>query len=403
MTPSYLILTPLLLFGQLTDYPDHVNIHGKVFHDSGGLIYGVEDCLIDIRGFNKSIKVMTDSIGNFNIDLNIPTEYYQYNLKIAFHFSKQLQAFRFLTAERRVSPKLLTTNSYDLGHIYLSDPEIDQSKKQPTVWDMLEDSLMLMHRKARGLNSELDKLNIRLSTIFLQNEQYQKHIEDLELQSDNYYDQLIELRAQNEQVDLEYAKLQSELNKQNLSRSLFDNIFVEHYMALITVRDSVLKLLDSSFSDQENYLNIYYDQRKVVNKYLHRQDLFAENSGIKEDDYNMYLDVSGLRDSLIMKQDRLVLIYFESDETTAYYNTLTEGRNLTLTIQDSLILSNLIYFQRYELHEVVPGEDLWNIAKIHPIYRNPYAWRILYLYNKDQLANPDSIYPGQVLKIPIPE
>ncbi len=45
---------------------------------------------------------------------------------------------------------------------------------------------------------------------------------------------------------------------------------------------------------------------------------------------------------------------------------------------------------------------LWNIAKKPDIYGDAFKWPKIWQKNRDQIKNPDLIYPGQVLKIPAP-
>ncbi len=52
------------------------------------------------------------------------------------------------------------------------------------------------------------------------------------------------------------------------------------------------------------------------------------------------------------------------------------------------------------LYTVVKGDCLWNIAKKKEIYGNGFAWPKIYNANKDQIKNPDLIYPKQIFKIP---
>ncbi len=51
-------------------------------------------------------------------------------------------------------------------------------------------------------------------------------------------------------------------------------------------------------------------------------------------------------------------------------------------------------------YTVVKGDCLWNIAKKKEHYDNPFAWPMIYKANRDQIKNPDLIYPKQVFKIP---
>ena len=43
---------------------------------------------------------------------------------------------------------------------------------------------------------------------------------------------------------------------------------------------------------------------------------------------------------------------------------------------------------------------LWRIAEYKFIYGDPWKWPIIYKANKDQIKDPDLIYPGQVFDIP---
>jgi len=48
---------------------------------------------------------------------------------------------------------------------------------------------------------------------------------------------------------------------------------------------------------------------------------------------------------------------------------------------------------------VVKGDTLSHIAREH--YGKASKWQAIFEANRDQLDNPDKIFPGQVLKIPV--
>lgn len=52
------------------------------------------------------------------------------------------------------------------------------------------------------------------------------------------------------------------------------------------------------------------------------------------------------------------------------------------------------------MYEVNRGDYLWKIAKMPDVYGDPYAWIRIYTSNRDQIQNPDLIYPKQVFRIP---
>ena len=47
---------------------------------------------------------------------------------------------------------------------------------------------------------------------------------------------------------------------------------------------------------------------------------------------------------------------------------------------------------------VVRGDNLWNIARAH--YGDGFRYTVIYGANKDQIRDPDLIYPGQVFSLP---
>jgi hypothetical protein len=51
-------------------------------------------------------------------------------------------------------------------------------------------------------------------------------------------------------------------------------------------------------------------------------------------------------------------------------------------------------------YTVKRGDHLWGIARRAEHYGNPFAWPIIYRANRDQIKNPDLIYPNQTFKIP---
>ena len=52
------------------------------------------------------------------------------------------------------------------------------------------------------------------------------------------------------------------------------------------------------------------------------------------------------------------------------------------------------------MYTVVKGDCLWNIAKKKEHYGNGFAWPVIYKANRDQIKNPDLIYPKQMFKVP---
>jgi len=51
-------------------------------------------------------------------------------------------------------------------------------------------------------------------------------------------------------------------------------------------------------------------------------------------------------------------------------------------------------------YTVVRGDNLWNIAKKDDIYADPYMWPRIYRANREAIKDPDLIYPKQSLAVP---
>lgn len=51
-------------------------------------------------------------------------------------------------------------------------------------------------------------------------------------------------------------------------------------------------------------------------------------------------------------------------------------------------------------HTVKKGECLWWIAEYEDVYNDPFQWPLIYKANRDQIKDPDLIYPQQVFDIP---
>lgn len=64
------------------------------------------------------------------------------------------------------------------------------------------------------------------------------------------------------------------------------------------------------------------------------------------------------------------------------------------------MLDNWVEESKEINYTVVKGDCLWNIAKKSEHYGNAFAWPVIYNANRDQIKNPDLIYPKQVFKIP---
>ena len=54
---------------------------------------------------------------------------------------------------------------------------------------------------------------------------------------------------------------------------------------------------------------------------------------------------------------------------------------------------------KIETYTVIRGDYLWKIAGKPNIYADPYQWMRIYSFNREEIRNPDLIFPAQIFKI----
>jgi len=132
----------------------------------------------------------------------------------------------------------------------------------------------------------------------------------------------------------------------------------------------------------------------------------AEDEQYKRDIQALRSDVSSL---LSMSPDE---IYRRKDELQSYKDRLAQMRenNLALLSDNMAALDNIdsMIMQAEEkgkpaqpdTYSVVGGDYLWKIASKGDIYGDPYAWSRIYTTNRDQIKDPNLIFPAQIFQIP---
>lgn len=55
---------------------------------------------------------------------------------------------------------------------------------------------------------------------------------------------------------------------------------------------------------------------------------------------------------------------------------------------------------RHDSYSVIAGDFLWRISGKKEVYADPFQWMKIYSSNRDQIRNPDLIYPAQTFVIP---
>jgi nucleoid-associated protein YgaU len=81
-------------------------------------------------------------------------------------------------------------------------------------------------------------------------------------------------------------------------------------------------------------------------------------------------------------------------------SVVSEMQNALAAVEGKIAkLKNKMPKAFFDPYTVVVGDYLWKISGKKDIYNNPMQWMRIYSYNKDQIKNPDLIYPKQIFKI----
>jgi len=81
-------------------------------------------------------------------------------------------------------------------------------------------------------------------------------------------------------------------------------------------------------------------------------------------------------------------------------SVVSEMQNALTAIEGKIAqLKNKMPKALFDQYNVVVGDYLWKISGKKDIYSNPMQWMRIYSYNKEQIKNPDLIYPKQIFKI----
>ncbi|RMF09551.1 MAG: LysM peptidoglycan-binding domain-containing protein [Candidatus Neomarinimicrobiota bacterium] len=372
---------------------------GRVLYETGGKAYAVKQCTVRVHGPEEVILDFTNDDGRFAIPIELTKEVQAYKLSFQFEFARRITPEIVARALREVNPRAVKDSIYDLGTIYLLTPPVPP--RQWTVWDLLEDSLNVLAAKNERLRGDIDQLELKLAMLQKRNDDYVQKLKGLEDTNTDYYNRIQELEQENRDFAADLESLKEEMRKRKIPSHLFDNFYLNEYLDLIRDRDSLLAILDDSVAAMQVDLPDLDNMLKQRDFFFFRLDLFAKHVGQKDTNEVSYRDLIDDRDTVLMKQALLLTTRPFGPLQQKLYQELTAQRNSILETQDSLVFYVLAGYNAFRYHLVVPGDHLWNIATNAPEFHNPYSWRILYLVNKDQIDNPDSIYPGQILKIPI--
>jgi len=127
------------------------------------------------------------------------------------------------------------------------------------------------------------------------------------------------------------------------------------------------------------------------------EELLAEEEKarrLEEEKKEMEKKLEELRVQLedeIIKRKQLELQFQEMEQTGA---GAVPGEGTGYALSEGMVA------EKVDTYLVQPEENLWGIAGRPEIYGDPYKWLLLYHANRDQIFDPDLIYPGMILLVP---
>ena len=172
-------------------------------------------------------------------------------------------------------------------------------------------------------------------------------------------------------------------------------------------------------NNESNSINV---SNKLSNEFINKKIEINNNSkliisGIYFDEYG-YVTINGSAlsgNNIKIKVDQIstmdVLIDINNIWTYTSKNILSFGQhmlNVKLVNKNGKIIDEqYLPFLRVKIPEgllpddyviIKPGDMLWTIS--YRIYGNPWKYVEIYDENKDQITNPDLIFPGQIFTLP---
>ncbi len=124
----------------------------------------------------------------------------------------------------------------------------------------------------------------------------------------------------------------------------------------------------------------------------------AEMSAAKEslENARTKLSDSKYKESIAASDEAMRLAMLVMSKKTEVVTDVADGTDVNQQEYDEKDYweYKVVYRQHYK-------DCLWYVAR--KFYKNPFKWKVIYEYNKDQIQNPNLIIPGWILKVPKPK
>jgi nucleoid-associated protein YgaU len=269
---------------------------------------------------------------------------------------------------------------------YLGEEEYKELKKAERMnyWDRLETELATLQQRKADAVADSTKYEKRIVEL-------KAELANAKEEYDTVYNQIIESlgisKSDNAEIANKIAYFNRTINNwQNLSDK-------ELWNAKKTVRSLVTEYNELKETNAAKAPDFRQDFSDLDNKIANLEaNLQAAKPKYYEDEYT------------VVKGDALSKIAgysFIYDDTTKWPIIYRANRD---QIKDPNIISvnQVLKIPRGLPYawKVYKGEYLWKIASYPEVYGDGAKWPLIYRANKDQIKDPDLIYPNQVFEIP---
>jgi len=269
---------------------------------------------------------------------------------------------------------------------YLTDDEYKKLNKEErqNYWENLE--------------TEMEQLSQRKADAIASHENNLKRIEELKLELAQLEKEYVEVR----QRILSFlglteadgaailAKIEYFNSKLANWKNLSDDQLWEYKKAIKELIDEYYQYRNSKYGKHPDFIVQFNDLDRSIKRL--EDDLKNARPKYYEDEYQVrqgdYLSKIAGYDFIYNDPKKWGIIYRANRDVVKDPNVLQI--NQILKIPRGLPNSWKVY----------KGECLWKIASYPEVYGNGAKWNLIYRANKDQIKDPDLIYPNQIFTIP---